>query len=250
MIRKARLAEIPEIYRLLNEYSGRWNVLPRSLSELYSYVRDFFVCRDDAGGPLLGIAALHVFWEDLGEIRSLLVIPSHQGRGLGSSLVNGCLEEARELGLKQVFVLTDRHPFPPGPGLGQQPGERLPGGSQRIGTETGFRPHRQHRLLRALRLPHLPPGEAPPPDLGRLRQMPQVPGLRRNSHDAPSCLSVARLDFRRDNLKLGKDCAAVALRESAAPPPFSNTALLPLRSHGMDDPERAADDGVRHPGGQ
>ncbi|MBM4284495.1 MAG: N-acetyltransferase [Deltaproteobacteria bacterium] len=111
MIRKARLAEIPEIYRLLNEYSGRWNVLPRSLSELYSYVRDFFVCRDDAGGPLLGIAALHVFWEDLGEIRSLLVIPSHQGRGLGSSLVNGCLEEARELGLKQVFVLTDSTAF-------------------------------------------------------------------------------------------------------------------------------------------
>ncbi len=111
MIRKAHLKEIPEIYRLLTEYSGRWNVLPRSLSELYSHVRDFFVCRDDDTDELLGIAALHVFWADLGEIRSLLVPPGHQRRGTGTKLVEECLREARHLGLKQVFVLTDRTDF-------------------------------------------------------------------------------------------------------------------------------------------
>lgn len=125
MIRKARLQEVPEIHRLLAEYSGRWNILPRSLSELYSYVRDFFVYREEGGGPLLGIAALHVFWEDLGEIRSLLVPPDHQCRGIGSSLVHSCLEEARTLGLKQVFVLTDRTDYFQRFGFLEFPRERL-----------------------------------------------------------------------------------------------------------------------------
>ena len=107
MIRKARLQEIPEMYRLLAECSGQWNVLPRSLAELYSYVRDYFVFRQEGGGDILGVAALHVFWEDLGEIRSVMVAPHRQGQGIGRSLVHSCLEEARSLGLKQIFVLTD-----------------------------------------------------------------------------------------------------------------------------------------------
>lgn len=110
MIRKARLQEVPEIYRLLSQYAGQWNILARPLAELYTLVRDFFVYREDTG-PLLGLAALHVFWEDLGEIRSLLVVPSHQGQGIGSRLVKSCLQEARELGLRHVLVLTDRVAF-------------------------------------------------------------------------------------------------------------------------------------------
>lgn len=111
MISKARLKEVPEIHRLLAEYSAQWNILPRSMSELYSFVRDFFVYREDSAGPILGLAALHVFWEDLGEIRSLMVIPIHQRRGIGSRLVQSCLEEARTLGLKKIFILTDRLDF-------------------------------------------------------------------------------------------------------------------------------------------
>jgi|UniRef100_A0A7V6A1C7 amino-acid N-acetyltransferase len=107
MIRKAKLQEIPEIYRLLAECSGQWNVLPRSLAELYSFVRDYFVYREDGHEAILGVAALHVFWENLGEIRSVIVAPDHQGRGIGSQLVAGCLAEARTLGLEQIFVLTD-----------------------------------------------------------------------------------------------------------------------------------------------
>ncbi len=107
MIRKAKLQEVPEIYRLLAECAGQWNVLPRSLAELYSLVRDYFVCREDGAGGILGVAALHVFWEDLGEIRSVMVTPDRQGQGIGSRLVQSCIEEAQTLGLKQIFVLTD-----------------------------------------------------------------------------------------------------------------------------------------------
>ncbi len=125
MIRKARLEEVREIFRLLSDYSSQWNVLPRSLAELYSFVRDFFVYREDGDGPILGIGALHVFWEDLGEIRSLMVIPEHQGRGLGRALIESCLAEARTLGMRQVFVLTDRPEFFRRFGFREFPREKL-----------------------------------------------------------------------------------------------------------------------------
>ena len=105
MIRKAKITEIPEIRRMLAEAARVGEVLPRTLANLYSQVRDYSVLRAD-DGPLIGVVALHVSWDTLGEIRSLVVSPEHQGRGIGSSLVQSCLEEARQLGLRQVFVLT------------------------------------------------------------------------------------------------------------------------------------------------
>jgi amino-acid N-acetyltransferase len=107
MVRKAQIQEVPEIRRMLAEFADQWDVLPRTLADLYSQVRDYFVYRQDEG-PIIGIAALHIFWEDLAEIRSLVVLPEFQGRGIGSRLVAGCLAEARSLGLKKVFLLTSR----------------------------------------------------------------------------------------------------------------------------------------------
>src|SRR3974377_1153178 len=107
MLRKDRLQKVPEIYRLLADCAGQWNILPRSLAELYSFVRDYFVFRQKGGGDILGVAALHVFWEDLGEIRSVMVAPDRQGQGIGTSLVQSCLEEARPPGFKRIFFSPD-----------------------------------------------------------------------------------------------------------------------------------------------
>lgn len=105
MIRKAKITEVPEIRRILAEAAKIGEVLPRTLANLYSQVRDYSVYRHD-DGPIIAVAALHVSWDDLGEIRSLVVSPQYQGRGLGSDMVRSCLEEARQLGLRRVFVLT------------------------------------------------------------------------------------------------------------------------------------------------
>jgi amino-acid N-acetyltransferase len=107
MIRKAKINEVPEIHRLLVNFSKKveWDILPRKMADLYNLVRDFFVYRRDRE-DIGGIAALHIFWEDLGEIRSLGVLPELRKKGIGSRLVKSCLEEARDLGLKRVFVLT------------------------------------------------------------------------------------------------------------------------------------------------
>jgi amino-acid N-acetyltransferase len=125
MIRKAKIQEVPEIRRILQEFSRQWDVLPRTLAELYTQLRDYFVCREDQG-PIQGIAALHIFWEDLGEIRSVVVLPEFQKQGIGSLLVDSCLEEARNLGLKQVFVLTAQLDFFQRLGFREVPRDKLP----------------------------------------------------------------------------------------------------------------------------
>jgi len=109
MIRKAKIHEVPEIWRMLHDFAEQ-DVLPRSMSYLYSQVREYFVYREDHG-PIIGIAALHIFWEDLGEIRSVAVLPEFQKNGIGTRLVNKCIKEACSIGLKQVFALTTRPNF-------------------------------------------------------------------------------------------------------------------------------------------
>ena len=111
MIRKAALADIKAIHRLIAEQAGGGHILARPLSELYGQVRDFLVFEDEATGEVVGCGALQVVWEDLAEIRSLAVRETSQKKGIGSRLAEALLAEACELGIKQVFALTYRVSF-------------------------------------------------------------------------------------------------------------------------------------------
>ena len=55
---------------------------------------------------MVGTAALAICLDGLGEVRSLAVTDGFEGKGVGSLLVTACLDEARELGLDEVFALT------------------------------------------------------------------------------------------------------------------------------------------------
>jgi amino-acid N-acetyltransferase len=104
MIRKALLKDVKEIQRLTKAYSSRAGILPRSLSELYDHLRDFYVYVRN--GKVIGICSLHICWEDLAEIRSLVVQEKDRHKGIGRKLVKVCLDEAKALGVKRVFALT------------------------------------------------------------------------------------------------------------------------------------------------
>lgn len=103
-LRKATVTDVRGLHSLIREEARRHRVLARSLADLYDSLRDFWVSEED--GAVVGCAALHVAWDTLGEVRSLVVHPEHRSRGLGNALVRGCLEEAHQLGLKRIFVLT------------------------------------------------------------------------------------------------------------------------------------------------
>ncbi len=109
MIRKAQIADVKNIQKLLMTFANRGDMLSRSLSELYESLRDFYVVEED--GVLLGASALHIVWEDLAEVRSVAVLEDSGRKGIGSSLVQACISEAQELGLKRIFCLTYKPDF-------------------------------------------------------------------------------------------------------------------------------------------
>jgi amino-acid N-acetyltransferase len=109
MIRKAQISDVKEIQKLLMKYASQGDMLSRSLSELYESLRDFYVFTVD--GTLLGTAALHIVWDDLAEVRSVAVAEEAGHKGIGSQLVQACISEARQIGLKRIFCLTYKPDF-------------------------------------------------------------------------------------------------------------------------------------------
>ncbi|AEB10551.1 GCN5-related N-acetyltransferase [Desulfobacca acetoxidans DSM 11109] len=111
LIRKARIADINAIRKILQLFAAKGELLARTMAELYSLVRDYYVYQEDHNSPVIGVSALHVCWEALGEVRSVAVLEQYQRRGVGARLVETCLSEAITLGLERVFVLTYRPDF-------------------------------------------------------------------------------------------------------------------------------------------
>jgi len=109
MIRKAKIDDIKEIQSLINYFAKQDLMLPRSLNELYENIRDFFVAEENK--KIVGCAALHISWDDLAEIKSVAVAKNRQKKGVGKELVLACIEEAKFLGAKKIFVLTYKPAF-------------------------------------------------------------------------------------------------------------------------------------------
>ncbi len=104
-IRKARLSDSEALHKLVNHYAKKGLMLARSRSAIYEDIRNYSVMEDEEG-EVIGIGALSILWVDLAEIRTLAVGESHAGQGIGKKLVEHFMEEAKELGISQVFTLT------------------------------------------------------------------------------------------------------------------------------------------------
>ena len=103
-IRKATVTDAKAIHDLIKRFARKYDMLPRSLNEIYENIRDFFVYTDN--GSIVAAAALHILWEDLAEVRSVAVSKEYQGVGVGKKLVRQCIKEAKKLGVNKVFALT------------------------------------------------------------------------------------------------------------------------------------------------
>ncbi len=111
MLRKARIGDVKTIHRFINISSGKGEMLPRSLMDIYGSLRDFFVWCDDENGSIDGICAMNITWENLAEIRSLYVVEEKRKEGIGRKLVEACLAEAATLELHRIFTLTYQREF-------------------------------------------------------------------------------------------------------------------------------------------
>ncbi|MEW6556469.1 MAG: N-acetyltransferase [Elusimicrobiota bacterium] len=109
MIRKAKVSDVKKIHKLINFYAKNGEMLPRSLSQLYEELQNFYVA--ETNKKIIGCCELFTTWEDLAEIKALAVSPKYRGKGIGKSLVNICILTSRQLGIKRVFALTFKPAF-------------------------------------------------------------------------------------------------------------------------------------------
>ena len=103
-IREARTSDVRAIRRLMDEYAADRILLSKATVTLFEDVQEFYVAEVD--GAVVGCGALHVLWEDLGEVRTLAVEHAFRGRGIGDLLLRRLLQQARHLGVARVFCLT------------------------------------------------------------------------------------------------------------------------------------------------
>jgi amino-acid N-acetyltransferase len=103
-IRPATTADVLSISGLIEPLVAQRILLGKELVMLYEAVQEFVVAEQD--GIAVGCGALHVFWEDLGEVRTLAVGDSFKTHGIGGAILEFLENRARSLGLKKLFCLT------------------------------------------------------------------------------------------------------------------------------------------------
>jgi amino-acid N-acetyltransferase len=104
-IRRATTADVDRIQELVAPLVSKRILLGKDLAVLYGAVPEFRVA-EDADGNVVGCGALHVFWKEIGEVRTLAVDPLWRKRRVGHELVERLERDARRYGLAQLFCLT------------------------------------------------------------------------------------------------------------------------------------------------
>ena len=77
-VRRARTSDVPGIEALVEPLVQQRILLGKDLVVFYEAVQEFRIAVDSDGTPI-GCGALHVMWQDLGEVRTLAVAPEWLG---------------------------------------------------------------------------------------------------------------------------------------------------------------------------
>jgi amino-acid N-acetyltransferase len=104
-VRPATTGDVKQIQAIRQSIEGSRVLLGRELVDLYEHVPEFLVAIDE-NDFVVGAGALHVMWEDLAEVRSVVVADHMRGHGVGKAIVAALLERAEIIGTKRVFCLT------------------------------------------------------------------------------------------------------------------------------------------------
>jgi len=122
--RKATLRDIPTMLALVEPEVESGVILKRDSDDTATNIRSYQLAFD--GEELVGFCALHIHTTLLAEVRSLIVDERLRSSGVGSTLIKNALEEAKELGLKEVLSLTYKQAFFERLGFKVIPKESLP----------------------------------------------------------------------------------------------------------------------------
>ncbi len=110
IVRKAAVDDVPAIHALLERYADLGIVLRRSREDILHYLANFFVAENSDG--VCACVAVRDFGNDLLEVRSLVVSPEHQGRGIGRKLMTEVIAAVNATrDFWRLFTLTKEPAF-------------------------------------------------------------------------------------------------------------------------------------------
>ena len=104
VVRPAKTSDIKKIRKIIDTFVEPRRLLSKETVTLYESVQEFAIAEVD--GEVVGCGALHVLWEDLAEVRTIAVVESMHGKGVGHAILESILNKAKEIGVKKVFCLT------------------------------------------------------------------------------------------------------------------------------------------------
>ncbi|GAB3528964.1 amino-acid N-acetyltransferase [Arthrobacter monumenti] len=102
-LRPAQTSDVAEIRRLVAPLADKRVLLEKEAVAYFESLQQFRVAEDDDGN-VVGCGALHVMWDDIAEVRTL--VTDKPGSGVGHALLEQLLADARDIGVKRVFCLT------------------------------------------------------------------------------------------------------------------------------------------------
>ncbi|NPA55312.1 MAG: N-acetyltransferase [Epsilonproteobacteria bacterium] len=121
---KPTLRDIPLMQELLSPFVQDGIILQRDADEIATNIRSYEVIKKD--NQIIAIGALHIYSQTLAEIRSLAVNSLYQKQGFGAQIMHALEQEARNLGVKSLLVLTYQSNFFKRLGFVEIPKEQVP----------------------------------------------------------------------------------------------------------------------------
>ena len=106
---KPTVADISKMQEIVKEEVANGKILLRTEDEMATTIRSYTVV--EVNGKMAGFTATHIHYPRLAEVRSLVVSKDFRGLKLGKQLVEACIKEAKEYGIKQLLSLTYEQGF-------------------------------------------------------------------------------------------------------------------------------------------
>ena len=96
--------DLGDVQDFLRPFMDKQLLLPRTSLELQLLLKHGFICRSE--DRVVGFAAFEMYSKKLGEIQCLAVDADFRRLGVGTELVNRCVERARAEKVKEVLAIS------------------------------------------------------------------------------------------------------------------------------------------------
>lgn len=101
---KPNVLDIDSMQELVSEDVKNGNILQRDSNEMATTIRSYTAVK--VKEELVGFIALHIHTQTLAEIRSIIVKNNFRSKGIAQLLIQKAIDEAKDLKLKKLLVLT------------------------------------------------------------------------------------------------------------------------------------------------